>query len=689
MPAMRRFDFASPLLTRLLLFLILLTALVLRFRWLIYIEHNVDHAYPVWQAITTLDRGILPLAGQGTSVLFANPPLTGYLFLPVIALARLPLAAYVLVIALNTVGVWCCWRAARGMIGTAGGLVAAWLMAVNPWVIEYSRATWVQGLLPFFTCAVAWLLWPVLMGEARHPVRRTALALVMAAFMAHTYLLAYFILAPVGLLLVIFRKRVPLRGVLIGGAVFALLAGLYGAGLLMQIDTVQARLDSFSSGESRLKTEALEGAVRLVTGAEYAAARGLDAPAKDAPLRQQLSQIAHGALALCLGIGVLSITIEPPKQQVFTGNAKPSTPRPPSPSGRRGRVAFEAPLHEGEGFGVRAKTTNNRDTVLILLLWFGLPIVAMSYTSNPVHPFYQLLTLPAGYVLAAWGIMSILRVLNSLFFANLGISAPLRRFSSFVFVTLLLLHGLLMSVNSARYGQETAATPTAHNLLALPVGLGMEIGAEINTLLPPGGTVYAEAEDWILNSLAGRLFPVVWEANWPTLTILPAAGGVYVAPRPDAPPGIVEARTLNGITISRADSMRLQWAETVELPSQQGLTLIGYTVQPAATPGQWQLESVWRVDGISPEVPDRIFAPFVHVNNETGERVVNAGGAGVAGTLWRQGDFHVHRMTFEVPLPPPFTLLLGQYDGLHNANIIFLPPGADPTVTVEIRVDPS
>ena len=42
------------------------------------------------------------------------------------------------------------------MRASARSLLAAVLMAVNPWVIEYSRSTWVQSLLPFFTCALAW-----------------------------------------------------------------------------------------------------------------------------------------------------------------------------------------------------------------------------------------------------------------------------------------------------------------------------------------------------------------------------------------------------------------------------------------------------------------------------------------------------------------------------------------------------
>ena len=122
--------------------LILLLALVARFRYLPTIEHNIDHAYPVWQAMTTLDRGALPVAGQETSVLFANPALTGYLFLPVVALTRSPLAVYVLVIALNWLGVLLAYRAARALIPARLALVAAGLMAVNPWIIEYSRTSW-------------------------------------------------------------------------------------------------------------------------------------------------------------------------------------------------------------------------------------------------------------------------------------------------------------------------------------------------------------------------------------------------------------------------------------------------------------------------------------------------------------------------------------------------------------------
>ena len=102
-------------------------------------------------------------------MLFANPALTGYLYLPFVALSRSPLGAYLLIISLNSAAVLLAYRAVRSLLGAFPALVAAALMAVNPWVIEYSRDTWVQSLLPFFTCAIAWLLWPVLLGSSRSP----------------------------------------------------------------------------------------------------------------------------------------------------------------------------------------------------------------------------------------------------------------------------------------------------------------------------------------------------------------------------------------------------------------------------------------------------------------------------------------------------------------------------------------
>ena len=230
----------------------------MRFSYLTEIEHNVDHAYPVWQALRTLEHGEWPLVGQGTSVLFANPALTGYLYLPFVAFFRSPLGAYYLVITLNTLAVFLAYRAVAGLLGRGPALVAAVLMAVNPWVIEYSRATWVQSLLPFFVSAIAWLLWPVLLNRSQHPKRRTLLALVLATMMTQTYLLAFFVVVPVGTLILLFWRRLPKRPLLIGGVIFLVASLVYAAGLLADAETVQQNLSKFGSGDSPLVRRSLE-----------------------------------------------------------------------------------------------------------------------------------------------------------------------------------------------------------------------------------------------------------------------------------------------------------------------------------------------------------------------------------------------------------------------------------------------
>ena len=617
-----------------LLWIILALGLVARMRFLGEIEHNVDHAYTVWQAMQSLDRGQFPLIGQGTSVLFANPPAMGYLLMPVVFLTRSPLGVYVMIVGLNWLAIWMAYRAVRIMLNPQAGLIAAGLMAVNPWLIEYSRTAWVQGLLPFFVTAVAWLLWPLLLRQTQRPFRRTVLAAAMTALLIQTYLLAYLILAPVGLLIVIYRKVFPRKALVIGTGLVTVTIVLYGIGLLGEIETVRERLDSFSSGSSQVTTEAWKSATRLITGADYALARGLSAPIQDSGLRHDLSQIFHYGLilALLMGIGVAI-------RQVWRGD-------------RRG---------------------------LILLIWFFVPIIAMSYTSAPVHTFYQLLGIPAGYALAAWGLTVLLKPLRA-------------RTASSVLLALGLPFAGLMLTNSARYYQETETIPGAHELYALPVDYGMQLGAAIDRHLPEDGIVYARAEEWIVNSFAGRLFSSIPDVRMPAFSVVPANGGLYVhigaedAPLPHYATR-VEAIHMPDDTFLYVDA--LPRAEDVEpdgveldVPSQQGVRLLRYRLEQSAE--GWILTLVWQVEFVAPEVQELIYSPFVHVFDSNGEPVLNVSGEGLAGFMWSVGDLHIHQIHLQLPDDglPPYSVRVGQFDGLHNQNIIFLPADAEPDVTV-------
>jgi 4-amino-4-deoxy-L-arabinose transferase-like glycosyltransferase len=627
---------------RLLPLALLALAFVARFRYLMQIEHNIDHAYPIWQALRTIDQGVLPLIGQGTSVLFANPPLTGYLLIPVTALTRSPLGAYVFIIALNSLGVWFAYQAVRGLLGWRLALVAAALMAVNPWVIEYSRTSWVQALLPFLVTAVAWLLWPVLTGASQRPVQRTALALGVMGVLMHTYLLAYFAAVPVIVLLVIYRRRVPWRGVLIGSSFVMLLAVPYWVGLAGDWATVSQRTADFAGGESRLSLEAWDAAVRLITGHEYELARGLQAPVRDTERRHTASQIAHVGLLATLLLGI--------------------------------------------GAAVRAivRRTANRDAAIIALVWFGLPVLAMSYTSSPVHPFYQLLGLPAGYLLTAWGLSLIFQPVRS-------------RTGAAMLLVLYLPFAGLMLTNSARYYQETAVMPGAHHLTALPLDVGLEWGETLREMLPEGGTLYANDAGWIANSFAGDLFEVIGDTRAPHLTIVPAAGGAYTiidSQTPLVPEVATRVESIlmpNDVVLTTAAlpaTSQLDLELTpLEIPTQQGMTLVGYDLTHAS--GTWSLLTAWRIDHIAPEVNERIYAPFFHLFNAEGERLLMLDGEGMPGYRWRPGDLHLQRVEFALPdeVTGQVTLHIGQFDGLNNANLIFLPTDNEPATTVRLTFD--
>ena len=76
-----------------------------------------------------------------------------------------------------------------------------------------------------------------------------------------------------------------------------------------------------------------------------------------------------------------------------------------------------------------------------------------------------------------------------------------------------------MIVNSQRFAQETAATPGAHDLGALPLDYGIQLARMITAHLPPDGIVFAEVDEWTLNSLAGRTFSLRRDTRAPDFSI--------------------------------------------------------------------------------------------------------------------------------------------------------------------------
>jgi 4-amino-4-deoxy-L-arabinose transferase-like glycosyltransferase len=669
---------------RLILIVILVLGAWLRFQHLGEIEYNIDQAYPVWQAIQTLDHGHFPLAGQGTSVLFANPPLTGYFFVPVIGLLRQPLAAYLLTLTLNTLAIWLAYRALRGLIGTRPALVGAALFAANPWIIEDSRRTWVQSLAPFFACLIFWALVPVLTGSSRHPRRRLLVALIGLALFAHTYLLAYALLLPVGLLLLVFWRRIPKLPLGIGAVVFAILMALYGIGLARQWDDTKQRSEQFSSGHARLSSEALNHALGLVTGRDYADARGVTAPADDADLRDDLSDGLHVAWAAAIGIGV-----------VLAGYGLLAKLYPPvsSPAGRDGVGAIhELPLRAVHRGVLQYAPTG--EIALILLIWFLLPVAMMSYVSRVVHPFYLLLTVPAGHGLAALGIDPLLR----------------RRRIGWVAAGLVIATVALNGVNTIRFAQNTAAHPGEDLPETLPLADALALGSRMRAAREPGMAILSPMEEWTSVTLVGHAIRVEKMDGFDQGTLIPAAGGLYLTiqrdPAAPVPPPLYADPA--GSPLILGDGTRLElWrahprdlviAHPADIPSDIDVNFAGWTLNGDLIPGQTvTLDTFWRIDALHPERGIWNFAPFAHLYDASGARRLVANGPVISALKWAAGDLLVERIVLAVPdgAAGPFAIHVGLFDsvrvredGVSGINAIFrLPSGGETTYTAEIEID--
>ncbi len=322
------------------------------------------------------------------------------------------------------------------------------------------------------------------------------------------------------------------------------------------------------------------------------------------------------------------------------------------------------------------RRTPERNAGLILLVWFALPVAVMTVVSQVVHPFYLLLTLPAGAGLAGWG---------AVWAFSWASKRALRRVLLATAAAVCAGFAVVQSAASLRYYAETAAIPGAHGLSALPLRDGLALGALIRDELPPGGTVLADTDEWILSSFSGLTFPFLREARQPLVTILPAAGGVLVAAQPAHAPLITPDGSTGQRALELADGVMLTVDTLPTAPAppddvtplavagQQGIALEGYAIDELGD-GQFALRTYWRVTDPA-LAADRLYAPFAHIFDADGRRVAVVDGQAVPAFEWAAGDLHAHRMEFEAALP--FTLALGQYDGGAGENVNFtLPDGS-------------
>jgi len=621
----------------------------LRFYHLADIYANVDHAYPIAQAIRWLQLGQWPTLGQGTSVLFANPPGMAYLMAVPWALFGSEWGAAYFSAALNLLAVPLIYQAARRAggrgVGRVGGLAAAALAAANPWLVYFSRGTWVQGLLPFWTTLTFTLLLMALFGRGRttgRPVRagRTAPAgrrspagLLCAALLALTgltqmYLLALLCLAPAGLILALNWRQLPRRALGLGGAVLLLAAAWFGVQLARDWPNQSTKVTRFfQTGQPiQLDATAFNHAARFVTGADYEVENGNDG-SPGWQTRRWLGQVVATALTGILALGVL-------------------------------RAVWHVAVRRPDG-----------GLWLAVLIWWGVPIAALSFPGHPVNIAYLLLSLPAGFLLAG-------PILAPLARSRLALPA-LAGLAAFWFV--------LISAGTA----QVAAHPTSRSLDEISIGAALQLKPTAQALVDQYrlDEFYTNIEAASLTAKVGRPLEAVTWAEVPEVVLLRVGRpAVYMRLATGGrPPPLRLGSTVAEVDypdggILTFDLIRARSrAELDALPqhpvgwsSAQGLTLIGYDLDM----GQQSLWEYWTVDTLEDGREQWLFAPFAHVVDASGRTTVNVAAPGLPGYDYRQGDVFVSHLALPALLPGNYSLDLGMEDGLHGLVVNFELPGA-------------
>lgn len=638
----------------------------LRFMQMGDIRYSYDHSYPTYQALQWLDGGRLPLLGQPSSIFLDNPVLMTYLQSIPLLVVRSPWSVYVFIIFLNSLAIWFVYSLARDLLGARVGLVAAFLFAVNPWVVFFSRTSWVQALLPLLVAVIAWGIWPRLV-DPHAAVRRFFIGCVAVTVLTQTYIQSWGVLPQLILLIILFRRHIPKQAFWAAVGLFLLGALIYIGGLATRWDANVNKLFNFVSADSfTFSTIGMRHALRFVTGADfeqaYASADGAG------NVRANLSLAAVVALTIFVIIGA------------------------------------------GRAFLAWRRGGRERRIAIVLLLWFCLPaLLAVVGGSFQIHPHYLLLTVPAGHLLAAWGIQWLLTAFARSVATKLQLK-PLLPIG--VLITLVAI-GALFAHDLWRANQNVARQPVWPEFDGWSLAAGTEVGRTLQKLLDPRANfpkrIHANGDSSLLSALSGVYLDKVSGIDYPDFVLVSEVENMLYVVEGEAAVAewlrpFVAARqeqTLsfaNGEQVSflqtktaAARSVRDHPQETVLWSSEAGLTLIGYTLYGELSPGQFfDLVTYWRVDDLHPDRNEWYISPSYHLVNGQGQIVSNIGEHGQYAHRWQLRDVYIEHISIPIPenaLPGLYSLDIGLFDPIRShAYPFFSREGVENHFSVAVNV---
>ena len=193
-------------------------------------------------ALRWVTQGQFPLAANKSSAGLMNPPLLEYLLAVPLFLKQDLLVVAQFVALVNVAAIGVTFFVLRMTFGVRLAVLATLLYAVSPWSVYYSRLIWNPSPIPLFS---ALLLGSLLATFTGGRPWHLALAFVWLAAAIQLHLGSIALAPALGVLLVIFRKRVTLKWLLAGVLLFVLSFAPY---LLYQQATGFADVAGFLQG---------------------------------------------------------------------------------------------------------------------------------------------------------------------------------------------------------------------------------------------------------------------------------------------------------------------------------------------------------------------------------------------------------------------------------------------------------
>ena len=617
--------------------LLVILGAIFRFAHLGTTRHNYDNGYSAWQALRLIELGEWPIIGQPSSVFLDNPPLMAYLQAAVLLISRSPWTFYVLIVLGNTLAIWFVYDLSKQLLGEKAAVIATLIFAINPWIVHFSRQPWTQGLLPLFLPLLAWCIWPTLAGHIQP--KRFLLGFVVLTALTQTYILAFAIVGPLGLLCLIFYRHWPRPQIWQGTVLFVCSLILFAIGLQSQADRNSSKFDSFiDENFLQLRPDALQHALRYVTGKNYTGQDLLHLVPQEPQPILQLAAVALSGLVL---IGLIAAI-----HALISGSSK-------------------------------------RPLATILLVWGALPILGLTLFPFIIHPHYLQLTFPALHLLAAWGAVSIISYQRTLYPLTLG---------------LITLFGAQFWLNLAATDQAVAQQPVGWGLDMWALADISEVGQtvyEITADQPAPVRLVGANHVHQISSVSGRVIDLLPDVIYPDFVVIPGERPLYYILRDQQATADLLGPTATHLQqhdldflpqttirfmqvdpISRDQSGALPQM-LVNWPTSSGLTLIGYDLAAASyqAGNMLHVTTYWRVDQLHEARGLWYSSPTYQIVTDQFQLIANISPHGQWGHHWQMGDVYIDRTPIPIPTDTPtgqYHLLLKQFDPVHSQGFPFI-----------------